>query len=248
MKIVDLEAVKNRAWFYEFELPDGSITKTDIPAEVLKIHTSRRDKLRRMIAEKVGDASHLRALDFASHEGYFSFELARHFGDVHGIEVRPDSLAAAIAMQKVLQVSNVTFESGDLTQMREEQIAPADFVLLYGLIYHLENPIHILRLASQLTRKHILVETQVFPYDISGLLEDGHYNWQRPIQGVFSLSADYHTTREGGSTDLALVPSLNALIYLLRAFDFNHVEVLAPDPEDYEQYRRGSRVVVYGSK
>ena len=68
------------------------------------------------------------------------------------------------------------------------------------------------------------------------------------MQGVFSLSADYSTAREGGSTDLALVPSLNALLFLLRTFGFETLHVLESAPDDYEQFRRGSRVVVYGSK
>lgn len=124
----------------------------------------------------------------------------------------------------------------------------ADFVLLYGLIYHLENPIHTLRLAARMARRHLLVETQVFPYDVSGRIEDGHYAWQRAVEGVFSLSVDYPQGREGGSTDLALVPSLNALTFLLRSFGFSRVEVLPPGPEDYEQFRRGSRVIVLGSR
>ena len=248
MSLAMLDEVKKRIWFYEFELPDGSITQTNIPADVLRIHTSRRDKLRRVIAERVGDASNLTALDFASHEGYFSFELARHFGQVHGVEYRDESFAACLAMQAALGVSNVTFTQGDLTKLTTNDIAPADLVLVYGLLYHLENPIHVLRLASQLSKKHILIETQIFPYDIAGKLEEGHYIWQREVSGVFSLSSDYHHVREGGSTDIALVPSLNALLFLMSDFGFKTIEVIKPDPDDYEQFSRGSRVVVYGAK
>ncbi len=54
--------------------------------------------------------------------------------------------------------------------------------------------------------------------------------------------------REGGSTDIALVPSLNALLFLMSDFGFKTIEVIKPDPDDYEQFSRGSRVVVYGAK
>jgi hypothetical protein len=123
-----------------------------------------------------------------------------------------------------------------------------DFVLLFGLIYHLEDPIHAIRLASQMCRKHILIETQIFPYDISGGLEDGHYTHIRQIEGVFGLTPDYPHLREGGSTDIALVPSLNALLFLLKAFGFSETLVLPSESDDYEQYRRGKRVIIYGSK
>lgn len=243
-----LKVAKERVWFYEFDLPDGSRTRTDIAPEILHIHTSRRDKLRRVIEQRVPGARQLTALDFASHEGYFSIELARHFASVRGLELRPESLAAARLMTKVLGVGNVEFAAADLQTLQPDERLCADFVLVYGLIYHLENPIHTLRLAAALARKHILVETQVFPYDLSGPIENGSYRSQREVHGVFSLSADAHLTREGGSTDLALVPSLNALVFILRHLGFKDIEVIRPDPDDYEQFRRGARVVVYGGK
>lgn len=248
MAEADLGRVKQRRWFYEFDLPDGTRTETDIHPDVLRIHTSRREKLRQVIQQHVGDASRLSAIDFASHEGYYSLELAAHFGTVRGLEIRPESLAAAQLISDTLGVRNISYILTDLTKMPFDPTQVADFVLLYGLLYHLEAPVQLLRLASQLARRHILIETQVFPYDVSGRLEDGHYTSQRAVEGVFSLSLDYASQREGGSSNIALVPSLNALVFLLRNFGFNQVEVLPPAPDDYEQFRRGARVVVYGRK
>jgi tRNA (mo5U34)-methyltransferase len=244
----DLSAIKRRVWFYEFELPDGSVTQTDIPPEVRAIHSTRRDMLRRVLHTQVPDATELTAIDLASHEGFFSLELSRHFRSVHGIEIRPESLDAAREITGALGARNIRFTQGDLQKMEFDPAVQADFVLLYGLLYHVENPIHLLRLASQMSRRHILVETQIFPYDISGPLEDGHYVWQRDVHGVFSLSVDYPTQREGGSTDVALVPSLNALMFMLRNFGFTETFVLPAEPNEYEQFRRRSRVVVYGRK
>jgi tRNA (mo5U34)-methyltransferase len=203
-----LEEVKSRTWFYEFDLPDGSHTSTDIPADVRPIHTSRRNKLLQIIRERVESPQNLTAVDFASHEGYYSIELSRYFKSVRGYEYRVETLMAARLITDVLGVRNVEYIRADLQKMEFDQSLVADFVLVYGLIYHLENPIHAIRLASQLCRKHILVETQVFPYNISGMLEDGNYTNLRRVEGVFSLSPDYSHGREGGSTDIALVPSL----------------------------------------
>jgi tRNA (mo5U34)-methyltransferase len=243
-----LEEVKSRIWFYEFSLPDGSCTSTDVPAEVRPIHTSRRDKLVQVIRERVESPQKLTAIDFGSHEGYYSIELSRHFKSVRGYEYREESLRAACLITDVLGVRNVEYVKADLQKMEFDKSFSADFVLVYGLIYHLENPIHTIRLASQLCRKHILLETQVFPYNISGMVEDGNYTGLRRVEGVFSLSPDCSHTREGGSTDVALVPSLNSLLYLLKNFGFTEVSVLPSSPNDYEQFRRGSRVILYGSK
>jgi hypothetical protein len=243
-----LQAVKERVWFYEFDLPDGTKTRTDIPAEVIRIHESRRIKLEQIIRDRVSNPGSLTALDFASHEGFYSIELAKHFKSVQGLEIRSGSIEAARLITHALGVGNVAYSKADLQRDNVSECLAADFVLLYGLLYHVENPVHTLRLAANLSRRHILIETQVLPYDISGLVEDGHYVWQRQVHGVFGITTDYQIGREGGSTDIALVPSLSAVLFLLRTFGFKDLEVLDPLPGDYEQFRRRSRVVVYGSK
>ncbi len=243
----DLQRVQDRKWFYEFDLPNGTRTQSDIPEEVRQIHRSRLAKLQYVISKFVGP-DRTSALDLASHEGFFSAELSKHFKSVQGLDIRPESLESARLITRVLGITNIIFEQADLTKIEFDERLKSDFVLLYGLLYHLENPVQALRLASQFSRKHILIETQIFPYDVSGRLEDGNYKWQRAVEGVFSLSVDYAERREGGSTDIALVPSLNAIIFLLRNFGFDKIEVLPSGPDDYEQFSRGSRVVVYGCK
>jgi len=242
------DAIRARRWFYEFELPDGSTTQTYIGPDILPIHTTRRRRLREVIAQRVPDAAALSAIDLACHEGYFSVELARHFRSVTGMDVRPDNISAATSIAAALGIANASFTLADLQTDALPETLGADFVLCFGLLYHLEDPLHALRLASRLARRHILIETQVFPYDIAGRLEDGAFGAQRNVEGVFSLSADYANVSVGGSTDLALVPSLNALLFLLRRFGFSHLEVLPAAADDYEQFRRGQRVIVYGAK
>lgn len=243
-----LKSIKSQVWFYEFLLPDGSVTKVDINKEVLQIHKTRLKKLLSIIDSFIPDSKNLRAIDFASHQGYFTLELSKYFKDVLGIEVRTDSLEQAKQMCELNQSKNISFLQADLTKLDSNEVAQADLVLCYGLLYHLEAPIQVLRLASQLTCKHILIETQIFPYDISGNIEDGNYQWQRPVTGVFALSPDYGHRREGGSTEFAVIPSLNTLVFLLKEFGFNTIEILKFDESDYEQFNRGSRVIIYGRK
>ena len=243
-----LEKVKSQNWFYEYELPDGTVTNTDIGSDVGLIHTTRRSKLRDVINAEVPGAESLTALDFASHQGYFSVELARYFNKVIGLELRQESIEQARMITSLLGFSNVEYRKCNLLEMKPDQDLVADFVLVYGLLYHLENPIRVLRLASQLSRQHILIETQIFPYDISGRIEDGSYLWQRSVAGVFSLSVDYVDRREGGSSDLAIVPSLNALLFLLEHFGFKRIRVIEACEGDYEQFQRGSRAIIHGSK
>jgi tRNA (mo5U34)-methyltransferase len=97
-------------------------------------------------------------------------------------------------------IANVTYTQVDLQRMTYDPVFSADFVLVYGHLYHMKNPIHVCSVSPPgLSRKHILIETQVFPYDVTGRVEDGYYQSQREVRGVFSLSADYatHLARAG---------------------------------------------------
>ena len=65
---------------------------------------------------------------------------------------------------------------------------------------------------------------------------------------ISSLSTTFRTIVRAGSAEFALIPSTNAIMFLLRRFGFEHVEVLPPDDGDYEQFARFSRVLIYGCK
>ena len=80
------------------------------------------------------------------------------------------------------------------------------------------------------------------------MVEDGNYLNYRHVHRVFALAPDNPGLSVGSSTDLALVPSLNALIFLLQTFGFKEAQVLDPFDGDYEQFQRRSRVLVCGAK
>ncbi len=124
----------------------------------------------------------------------------------------------------------------------------ADFVLCFGLLYHVENPIQILRKLAALAKRSLCIETQVLPFNLTGSLEDGSYLWQRDLNGVFGLCIDYSESPEGGLTDLSLVPSRQALEFLLRQFGFKTVNFYKPEADDYEQFVRGHRVIIFAEK
>src|SRR5689334_11672373 len=114
-------AVRDRMWFYDFELPDGTCTPCDVPENLRAVHYNRRRYLRSVIQQHVPDAQDLTAIDFASHEGYFSVELAKHFSFVRGFEIRPESLAAAQQISEALGVTNVEFTLADLQNMEFDE-------------------------------------------------------------------------------------------------------------------------------
>jgi tRNA (mo5U34)-methyltransferase len=129
-----LEDIRNQKWFYEFTLPDGSKTESYLPVEVKNIHKTRERVLRSYIENNRKDLS--TAIDVSCHEGYFSLVLTEYFEKVAGIDKNADSLAKAVQITSLISKSEIHFANSSVEDWNER----ADFVLCYGLIYHVENP------------------------------------------------------------------------------------------------------------
>jgi hypothetical protein len=52
----------------------------------------------------------------------------------------------------------------DIEEARAAEIGTHDVTLMLGLLYHLENPVRALRLARAVTRRVLVIESQVVPH------------------------------------------------------------------------------------
>lgn len=236
--------VRDRTWFYTFELPDGSRTQTNTTAEVQRFHGARRSAMIAVLESRF--ASRLRTIDcidLGSHEGWFAIELARRTRTLRGFDVKPASIEAARRMCQLQEVENVAFTLTDFRDIDPNRVTPADFVLLYGLLYHAEDPLRILRLAASLARDTLLIETQVTAWEFGGAVEWGASEGRKPVLGWFALIDD-DDNREGGNTGIALVPSIEAVRQSLLRMGFARVEHVRDFDAETEQLRRGQRAVI----
>ena len=242
----DLELVKQQQWFYEFSLPDGSQTTSYLPEFVRPIHATR-EKALRLFLDQFGKKGSLNdALDVSCHEGYFSLVLAEYFNSVVGVDKNADSLQKAQQITALLGNRKISYVHTALEDWKEKK--QSDFVLCFGLLYHIENPVEIVRKLASLTKGAICIESQVLPVASRFQIEDGNYKALRDTKGTFGLCLDYPSSKEGGLTELALVPSRDALVTLLEFFGFANIVCYQPAPEDYEQFVRGHRVILYAEK
>ncbi|HET7730258.1 MAG TPA: class I SAM-dependent methyltransferase [Usitatibacter sp.] len=233
-----LERVRSRDWFYEFQLPDGTRTRSHLPPGVEKIHDTRLALLEQALDASVGrDCSPLTALDLACHQGWFALHLAkRGFRSILGVDARDEHLADARLMAEVLSVPSFRTLKADLEDARPEDIGVHDVTLMLGLLYHLENPVRVLRLARAVTRKVMVIESQVVPH-LSGMVDWGSYRFQRPMVGNFGIIDETEETHasEASVHGICLAPSIETLEWLLRRVGFKRVERLLPPPDGYEQ-------------
>ena len=236
-----------REWFYAYELPDGRRTPTYHGVDIQAIHDTRWRMARACLGQRLGDDyAGLSALDLASHQGWFAIRMAQAgFGRVLGIDARASHVEDSSLMAQIYGLDNLAFRQGDIHALDAAEIGAFDVVLMLGLLYHLENPIGALRVCRALCRNLCLIETQIVP-GMSGFVDYGGYQYVRPLKGSFGIvdeTADTHGP-EASITGICLVPSLEALLWILEQVGFGSAEVLEPPDDAYEQLRYHKRVMV----
>lgn len=236
-----------KTWFYRFKLPDGRVTRTYDDGALDAVHTTRLSMLRDVVRERFGDslAGH-DAIDIACHQGWFSTQLLEWGADdVLAVDARAEHIADVELIRDALHLSKLRTLQSDVHAIEPATLGKFDLVLMLGLIYHLENPIGALRQAFALTRHMCVIETQVVP-GMTGMVDYGSYRFVRPLKGSFGIIDETDDTHgpEASTLGICLVPSVEALMWILRKIGFARAE-LVPVPDDgYEQLRHGKRVMV----
>lgn len=235
----------DRDWFYEFELPDGTKTKSCCPDAVRPHVIFRRDVLLDVIDKHFGDqVGSLSALDIGSHEGYYTIELAKRFRKVQAVEKNEDTATASKMLFDTFCFKNIELLNDDFLEIENSRLRTADFVLLYGVIYHLENPVGLLRKAASMVSRILLIETQILNFDIDAKIDWGNYESQKSVHGIFGVVRDDPEAREGGITDVALVPSLNSLRTILGTLGFSTILKIPVPDQKAEQLFRDRRAIL----
>ena len=242
-----IEQARAREWFYAYELPDGSVTPTYHGVDIQAIHDTRWRMLERCFDQQLGaDRSGLTALDLASHQGWFALKMAQAgFGHVQGIDARSAHVEDSSLIADIFGLPGLSFRQGDIHELEPQAMGQFDVVLMMGLLYHLENPVGALRTCRALCRKLCLIETQIVP-GMSGWVDYGGYQYVRPLKGSFGIIDETGDTHgpEASITGICLVPSLEALVWILEKVGFSRVSVLDPPADAYEQLLHHKRVMV----
>jgi trans-aconitate methyltransferase len=98
------------------------------------------------------------AADIGCGVGDFSKFMADRGLTVIGVDGREENTAEARR-----RYPQITFKTADAEQLHLSELGTFDFVLCFGLLYHLENPFRTIRKLCSLTRKILLVESICMP-------------------------------------------------------------------------------------
>ena len=170
------------------------------------------------------------------------------FSSVLGVDARQSHVDDATLISQIYGMDHLRFEKGDIHQQSPAALGQFDVVLMLGLLYHLENPVGALRVCRSLCKKLCIIETQIVP-GMTGFVDYGSYQYVRPLQGSFGIIDETGDTHgpEASITGVCLVPSLDALLWLLEKVGFSSATVLEPPENAYEQLRHHKRVMVAAS-
>ena len=242
-----IEQAHAREWFYSYDLPDGSSTSTYHDPDIHLIHTTRWQMLESYLERSLGpDKANLSALDLASHQGWFAYNMARSgFSSVLGVDARQSHVDDSTLISRIYEMDHLSFKQGDIHEQSSQQLGQFDVVLMLGLLYHLENPVGALRVCRELCKNICIIETQIVP-GMSGFVDYGSFQYVRPLKGSFGIVDEMEDTHgpEASVTGICLVPSLEALMWLLEKVGFAGATVLEPPEDAYEQLRYHKRVMV----
>jgi len=243
------QRILDKTWFYRFRLPSGKITSTYDDGALDLIHDSRLAMLKQVVDQRFGGGLAGRgAIDIACHQGWFSTKLLEwNADDVLAVDARTEHVADTTLIRDALNLRKLRVMQSDVHALDAGKLGQFDLVLMLGLIYHLENPIGALRVARALTRHMCVVETQVVP-GMTGMVDYGSYRFVRPLKGSFGIIDETDDTHgpEASTTGICLVPSLEALFWIMRKIGFSRVELVPPPADAYEQLLHGKRVMVAG--
>jgi len=189
--------LSTKGWYHSIELPGGHVIQGMIGVDALK---------ERLAAFPIpADLTGKRVLDVGAWTGWCSFEMERRGARVVAVDcVDFDEFRVAHRMIG----SQVDYRILDVEELTPESVGLFDYVLFFGVLYHLRNPLLGLERICAVTRDTAFVESFV--------TDDG----SAPCAMEF-----YETNELGGQIDNWFGPSVQCAAALCRSAGFARVNL-----------------------
>ncbi|MEP6717014.1 MAG: DUF1698 domain-containing protein [Terriglobia bacterium] len=196
--------------YHSLELLDGTIIPGIIPVENLR----KRIEAYPLPADLRGK----RVLDIGAASGWNSFEAERRGAEVVAIDcVEYEELTVV----KQLRESKIEYAVIDIEELTPERFGFFDFVLFFGVLYHLRHPLYALENVCAVTRGVAFIESFV--------IDDA----PDPERCYLEF---YETDELGGQIDNWCGPTTQCLMAMVRSAGFPRVDL------QYVDSRRGGLI------
>ncbi len=199
-----VEYLSRQGWYHSIELPDGTVIPGLIPVEALR---------RRLAAFPIPERlDGKRVLDIGAWTGWCTFELERRGAEVLAVDYKPlDEFFAA----RELLASRAAFQALDVAEISPASVGRFDYVLFFGVLYHLRDPLGALERVCAVTTDTAFVESYVIADPEPA--PDG-------APGRCFLEF-FETDQLGGQIDNWFAPTVGCLLALCRSAGFAQVKL-----------------------
>lgn len=238
------------AWMYPWQL--GARHAPTLHPILEGFHATRAALVEQEVREALAAAGpSARAIDLACCEGWFAHRLLEWGArEVVGIDIREQSVRRAELVRDYLglDADRLRFRTADVLELAAEELGGFDVVLCLGLIYHVEHPMGVLRLARKLTRGLCVVESQTARVETPALFGFGARHSFEATDAVVALhhEADQATNplaSYGGA--LSFCPNPAALLLMTTAAGFGEISRAEPGEGHDPDFHTGDRVVLF---
>lgn len=186
-----------------------------------------------------------RVLDVGCNCGGFSVAAVKSGADhVLGIDSAEKYIEQANFIKRALRLERLEFQHREISQLDPKQDGRFDVSLCFGVLYHLEDPIGVMRKLAAVTRSVLVIDTDLVP----------RTNLKRPMwemnfpnpSGDSSVTASTSQWRKGRKVG-QFTPNPTAVVELLKFLGFEEVISLNPADDILEQrYKAGRRGTFIG--
>ena len=234
-------------WMYKFDFTEN-VTTPLMSKEFLKVHETRK----KMIFSKLdrlyeGKWDQVDCLDIACNEGFYSFEIAkREARRIVGFDARQINIEKANFVRDYFGYNNAEFFTADIETLDIQKQGNFEIVFLLGLLYHVENPMLVLRKTRDLTRGICVIDTQVTRFNSKITMGFGCKGFDKETLDTIGVIEEFNYKEDitASVTGLSFVPNKSALLTMLRYAGFSKVEIIEPFPDSYEQYANFDRLIL----
>ena len=236
---------------YPWRLRDGSEVKLAV-AELESVHRTRAEMIESRVREALAEAGpDAIALDIACNEGWFAHRLLEWGASrVVAIDIREPNIRRATLLRDHFGIpaEKLELRLADVFELDPATLGTYDVVFVLGLIYHVENPMGVLRLARACTRGLCVVESQLTQQVEPIVHGNGRADELHRADGSFAVVIEQGDNALASTGQvLSLVPNRIALEQMARMAGFETVEFAVAHEGHNPQYLRGDRAAIFAS-
>jgi 2-polyprenyl-3-methyl-5-hydroxy-6-metoxy-1,4-benzoquinol methylase len=245
------QEIKGPPWMYPWQLRDGRELPVPV-AELESVHSTRAEMIESRVRAALAQAGpEAIALDLACNEGWFSHRLLEWGASrVVAIDIREHNIRRAALLRDHFDIpaERLELRQADVFELDPASLGKYDVVLVLGLIYHVENPMGVLRLARACTRGLCVVESQLTQQVEPIVHGNGRANELHEAEGSFAVVIEVGDNPLASTGHvLSLVPNRTALAQMAHMAGFPTVEFATAREGHNPQYVRGDRAAIFAS-